>query len=61
MKILNRSDLVKNPYLRSKFIDFFFSLTDPHLEHHFDLYSILEEQMAVNLMNFYIGTHLHIL
>lgn len=39
--LLDRSDLIKNPYIRAKFVDFFFSLTVPPLEHHFDSPALL--------------------
>ncbi|PJF16742.1 hypothetical protein PSACC_03438 [Paramicrosporidium saccamoebae] len=52
--LLDRPTYVKNPYLRSKFVDFLYGFTDPRLEHYFDLYPMVVDQLAGKLMRFYI-------
>lgn len=52
--ILDRPLYVKNPYLRAKFVDYFFIFTDPRLEHFFDMYPLVVEHLSSKLMRFYI-------
>lgn len=52
---LDRPAYVKNPYIRAKFIDVLFTFADPELEHIFDVYEILVQQMAPKMMRFYVG------
>jgi ubiquitin conjugation factor E4 B len=54
LMLLDRGDLVKNPYLRAKFVDFLYGFTDPHLETVFDLYPMVVQSIAFKLMKFYI-------
>lgn len=54
MSLLDRADLVRNPYLRAKFVDILFGFTDPHLEHLLDVHPVLVEQLAAKMMRFYV-------
>lgn len=54
LQLLDRADLVKNPYIRAKFVDFLFSLTDPALEHLLDAAPATALHLAPKLMRFYV-------
>ena len=60
-RLLDRPALLKNPYIRSKFVDFLFgwTVTDQlgrlPLEHLFDMFPVLVEHLPRKMMRFYIG------
>mgnify|MGYP001054263311 CR=1 FL=1 len=51
---LDRSEYIKNPYIRAKFIEIMHGWTQKSSEHLLDLYQELVDQLSTKLMNFYI-------
>lgn len=52
--LLDQPSLLRNPYLRAKFVDILLGFTDPHLEHLLAADPVLITHLAPKLMRFYI-------